>query len=102
MEIQFTPVRDDQRLALETAGDVLIINGERFDFSELPEGSELPAQAISSRWFVGPVTRRDGELSVSLLLPHGAHAHPEALYPKPITTSSDGAVQLPAYSLTEV
>lgn len=36
----------DERLSLSRAGDVLTVNGQAFDFTPLPEGGELPTEAI--------------------------------------------------------
>ncbi|MFO6130214.1 hypothetical protein, partial [Pseudomonas aeruginosa] len=59
----------DEHLMLSRDGDVLTVNGQSFDFTPLPEGSELPAEAIGSEWFAGPVVRREGRLEFSLRLP---------------------------------
>ena len=42
MIITFFPLRSDATLALSRQGDVLSVNGEAFDFSDLPEGARLP------------------------------------------------------------
>ncbi|MEC6486209.1 hypothetical protein VXS82_22890, partial [Pseudomonas aeruginosa] len=52
----------DEHLMLSRTGDVLTVNGQSFDFTPLPEGGELPAEAIGSEWFAGPVVRREGRL----------------------------------------
>ncbi|HEJ6449530.1 TPA: hypothetical protein SL854_006681, partial [Pseudomonas aeruginosa] len=58
-----------ERLSLSRAGDVLTVNGQVFDFTPLPEGGELPAEAIGSEWFAGPVLRRAGQLELILRFP---------------------------------
>jgi hypothetical protein len=97
MQITLSPARRDARLDLSRNGDTLTINGEAFDFSPLPEGATLPAEAIASDWFAGPVERVDGELHLTLVLPHGADAPQETLFPAPLTLTGDGPVTLPSY-----
>lgn len=101
MQIEFTPVRTDTRLALERHGDCLIVNGERFDFAPLPEGAELPAEAIESDWFTGVVRRVNGVLHLAVRLPHGADAPDETLFPQPVMALKDGPVGTPPYSKTD-
>lgn len=98
MQITLSPMRRPDMLDLSRAGDTLTINGELFDFSILPEGASLPADAIDSDWFAGPVTRVDGALHVVLVLPHGDHAPEETRFPLPLTLTGDGPVTLPPYS----
>jgi hypothetical protein len=100
MRLSFSPVRTDARLSLEVAGDVLIINGESFDFSGLPEGASLPQTAVASGWLISDVERTAGEIALTLLLPHGATAPATTLFPAAITVP-DGPVALPAYDTGE-
>jgi hypothetical protein len=89
-------MRHDATLELARLGDTLVVNGEVFDFAPLPEGGLLPAEAIASAWFSGPVQRLGGALHLSLVLPHGADA-PDALrFPQPVLADSDGPITLPA------
>jgi hypothetical protein len=76
-------------------GDALTINGETFDFTQLPEGATLPAEAIGSDHFTGPVDRTNGELHLTLRLPHGPNPIPAVAFPQPITVTQDGPVELP-------
>lgn len=52
-------------------GDVLTVNGERFDLSPITEGMQLPGSAMDNDWFPAhfPITRQNGELTVTLRLP---------------------------------
>lgn len=97
MIIKLSPVRaDGERLEAETTGEVLTVNGERFDFSPLAPGATLPAEAIGSPWFRGAVERDSaGELVITLTFPHGANAPEESRFPLPISVSADGPVNLP-------
>jgi len=95
MIIKLSPVRMDETLAVSRAGDVLTVNGETFDFSQLPEGAALPRQAIASDHFAGPVERINGELHLILRLPHGHNPSQSVAFPQPITIAVDGPVALP-------
>ncbi|ASA29519.1 hypothetical protein RZC90_006653 [Pseudomonas aeruginosa] len=85
----------DEHLMLSRDGDVLTVNGQSFDFTPLPEGSELPAEAIGSEWFAGPVVRREGRLEFSLRLPLTDGASAAARFPEPMLIEADGPVELP-------
>ncbi|HBO2705579.1 hypothetical protein [Pseudomonas aeruginosa] len=85
----------DERLSLSRAGDVLTVNGVEFDFTPLPEGGELPSDAIESEWFEGPVLRRSGRLELTLRLPLPVDASAAARFPEPLLVEADGPVELP-------
>lgn len=95
MKIHLSPVRLDETLTASLAGEVLTLNGGVFDFSQLPEGATLPAEAIASDWIVGPVSRIDGELHLTLRLPHGPNPSREVAFPEPIHVTEDGPIALP-------
>ncbi|THD76924.1 hypothetical protein E7681_03525 [Thalassobius vesicularis] len=97
MQITFTPMRQDVALSLHKSGETLIINGEAFDFSALPEGATLPQAAVACAWLGSDVERQDGQVHLTLILPHGVHAAPETLFPAPVTLVEDGPVTLPPY-----
>lgn len=98
MQIELSPSRRDDTLALEKQGDTLIVNGEPFDFSELGEGETLPRDAIGSGWFAGDVSRISGELKLTILLPNGPSASEAERFPEPITVTEDGPIALPGDS----
>lgn len=95
MHIKLSPVRLDETLSASRLGDVLILNGQVFDFGPLPEGATLPAEAIDSDWIVGPVSRIDGELHLTLRLPHGPNPSQAVAFPEPIIVTEDGPLELP-------
>lgn len=95
MLIKLSPQRRDDTLTLSKRNDVLTINGERFDFRAVPEGAVLPASAIDCDFVVGDVTRLNGELIISLLLPCGPSASETACFPFDIINPPDGNVSLP-------
>ncbi len=101
MLIEFTPQRADAPLTLSRAGSALIINGEAFDFAALPEGAVLPRAAVDCAVLASDVTRIDGVLRLTLILPHGAHPPQEALFPQPVLLQSDGPVDLPAFDMPQ-
>jgi len=97
MHITLTPMRHNTPLILERVGDTLTFNGEEFDFSPIPEGATLPRDAVECEWLASDITRMDGVLHLTLILPHGANAPEETRFPKPLVLTTDGPVELPAY-----
>lgn len=94
MHISFSPQRRDDTLTLErTAPDRLRINGELFNFGPLPDGATIPE--VPCDWIVGPVERIDGEIHLTLLLPHGPNPSQTVAFPEPITVTEDGPVAVP-------
>lgn len=101
MHITPSPVRLDETLTVSSAGDVLSLNGVELDFGPLPEGATLPAEAINSEWIVGPVTRVNGELHLTLRLPHGPNPSQAVAFPEPIHATNDGPILLPTDEVSE-
>lgn len=95
MLINLSPIRDDRVLNITKQGDTLTINGVSYDFSQLPNGATLPREAINCEWIVSDVNRINGEIELTILLPHGANASHEARFPHPIVMNNDGQVVLP-------
>ena len=95
MLINFSPTRSDRALEITKTGETLTINGESYDFSQLPNGATLPKEAIDCEWIVSDVNRVNGEIELTILLPHGANASHEARFPEPIVKNDDGQVVLP-------
>jgi hypothetical protein len=95
MIVNLSPQRRDDSLELHRTGDTLIVNGEAFNFHPLGEGDRLPAEAMSSGWFAGPVTRINGELELTILLPLPANYSPAQAFPEPVVLKGDGPVPLP-------
>ncbi|MEX5587063.1 hypothetical protein [Pseudomonas urmiensis] len=99
MQIALSPVRMDEQVTLVRQGDILYVNGEAFDFSPLQEGATLPWGAVLSDWFPGTVERIDGELHLTIRLPHGPNAPESTRFPVPISITKDGPVDLPVYDI---
>jgi hypothetical protein len=95
MRISFSPVRRDDTLTVSKSGDVLTINGEAFDLSPLPDGGTLPHDAIACPLLAGDVERIDGEIALTLILPHGPNPPPEVAFPADLVDVADGNVELP-------
>lgn len=96
MHISFVPQRRDDRLTLEkTAGDRLRINGALFNFNTMNDGDVIPAGVAPSDWIVGPIEKIDGEVRITLILPHGPNASQPVAFPEPITVTADGPIAVP-------
>ena len=94
-KINLSPQVRDGTLTVSKSGDALIVNGETFDFTQLTEGSTLPAESIDNEYFVGETKRENGDIEPTLLLPIGVNATEAQRFPQPITVSADGEVTLP-------
>lgn len=97
MRISFSPLRSDVRLTLCRVGDVLTINGDAFDLSGIPEGAILPQRAVACDVLASDITRVQGELHLTLVLPHGVDPPKEAMFPAAIDVLTDGPVAVPPY-----
>lgn len=100
MKINLSPSRRDETLSLTVAGEVLTLNGVDLDLSGVGEGVVMSPEDINCPW-VTSATRTGGELELTLILPHGASAPHETLWPAPLTITADGPVELPAYEVIE-
>lgn len=95
MIVKLSPVRRDEDLAVTKYGDNLIINGETFDFSVIPDGATLPAGAVASDWIWGDVSRTGGVLTIPLVLAHGPNATEAQRFPADLIDPPDGELALP-------
>lgn len=100
--LAFSPVRMDEDVEISVKGKTIVINDEVFDFSPLPEGSELPSAAVNSLWFTGKVEFKQGALYATITLPHGVNAPEERRFPQPVTLTKSGIVALPDYDVIPV
>lgn len=97
MKLTFCPVAQGPDLQLDVAGDVLYINGVELDFGPIPEGAVLPKEAVDCEWVWSDVTRKDGQIELTIRLPHGYNAPKERRFPEPIVITEDGTVDLPPF-----
>jgi hypothetical protein len=95
MIINLSPIRSDVELSIFKSGDRLIINGEVFDFSVIPDDATLPATAVSGGYFTGDINRAGGVLSLTMIAPHGANPSNAAAFPSPLINPADGVLELP-------
>lgn len=97
MHISFSPQRRDDTLTLElTAPDRIRVNGDLFNFAPLDEGDTLPASEVPCEWIVGDsVSRINGEINLTLILPHGPNPPKNIAFPEPIVVTENGPITLP-------
>lgn len=95
MIINLTPQRRDDMLTVIKNGDVLTINGEDFDFTQIPNGGLLPRNAINCEWIEQSITRNNNQLELTLILPLKYEASEAARFPQPIVNPPDGEIQFP-------
>jgi hypothetical protein len=95
MQINFTPQRRDDELTVEKEADVLTINGQRYDFSSLPDGATIAVDVVPWEWIAGPVQRAAGELNLTLILPNGPAPSRAVAFPSPLIDPPDGPLTIP-------
>lgn len=95
MRISFSPQRRHDALTVFKSDDKLTVNGKILDFSNLPNGATLPAEAIDSEWITRPAERIDGDIHLTLLLPHGPKPSQAVAFPQPITVTANGPITVP-------
>nr|WP_313011591.1 hypothetical protein [Brucella intermedia] len=96
MEIIFSPQRSDDRLEIVKNGDVLILNGDELDFSDLPDGGEYPPEAIDNPFVIGGGSRMNGTIRLTVILPYSNPTPPEHVsFPAPVLLDYDGEIHLP-------
>jgi len=95
MHIAFTPQRRNGALTVIRDGDKLRINGDLFSFISLPDGATIPAGDVPCEWITGPVERIDGEIHLTLILPHGPNPSQAVAFPSPIIDPPDGDIAVP-------
>lgn len=54
MKITLFPHLCDWELEASVSGDVITINGEKIDLSDIPDGFKLPGDAVGNKFFDGP------------------------------------------------
>ena len=87
LTITLTPIRHHLPLEALRKGDVLVLNGTSCDLS----------QGETCDWMLGPAEKTAEGWQVTLILPHGANAPEETLFPAVIRMAKDGPVPLPPY-----
>jgi len=96
--ISLSPQRRDDTLEASVTGDALLLNGVSLDFGALAAGETLPRAGAGSDWIASDIVRReDGEIALTLIVPHGPDAPEATRFPEPITVTGDGPVPLPPH-----
>lgn len=76
-------------------GSVVIVNGERYDLSPLDVGMMIDAEDFAPDVFSGSIEHREDGYHLTLKL-HTPLCAPERMaFPKPITATESGPVDLP-------
>ena len=97
MRIALSPqLREEAMPTVFKQGDKLTIDGVEYDFSPLGEGAVLPMGAVDCEWVTGSVTRAEGEIELTLILPHGVDASEAVRFPASLVDPPDGAIVFPA------
>ncbi len=99
MIIKLSPQRRDDTLTVSKLDDILTINGVAYDFSGLLEGETLPREAIDCEFIASDADRINGELELTLLLPHGADPTQAQAFPEDIIDPPNGDLVLPLNTL---
>lgn len=94
-KIKLSPQVRSDVLTISKSGEALSINGESFDFTDLPEGATLPKEAVGCDWIISDVSRKNGDIELIILLPITADATDAAKFPEDLNITDDGAVVLP-------
>lgn len=97
MRIVLSPVRRDDFVIAIKSGEVLTINGDAIDFAALLPVDGVIPDLDADIWvqvhqFIQSAKRLDGELTVTLVLPHGPNPDPDEGWPQPIDNPADGVV----------
>lgn len=97
MKIKLSPQRRDDILSVSKKGDVFTINKVKYDLSVIPDGATLPngSTATGCDFFVGPISRVNNELELTLLFPNAANASHSARFPDPLIDPPDGQLIFP-------
>lgn len=102
MNIKLSPVAGTaSRLVGFKQGDMLALNGLTFDLGGVTEGATLPASALNSPWFAGPVERIDGRLWLCVVLPNRDDASEAERFPADLLSVPDGQLALPGPEVDE-
>ena len=95
MYITLSPQIREDSLKASVVGDILTINDVSYDFTPLLEGSALPATAVDCKYIINSVTRENGAISLTLILPIKFDAPDGASFPQPINAIQDGVINFP-------
>jgi hypothetical protein len=97
MIINLSPVNGLPPLVVVKTGDVIVINDVRFDFSFVKEGDRLPSSAVETSWLAigSDVSRTNGSLELTLVMPVPSNANEAQSFPVPLGNVPDGVIKWP-------
>ncbi|WP_052731799.1 hypothetical protein [Devosia geojensis] len=96
MRIMLSPQRSDAQLVVGKSGDVLTINGDVLDLSALAAGDSITGASDLHPFLLRDIDRSiDGEIELTLRLPHGPTPEPYMAFPDTLEAVPDGPVDLP-------
>lgn len=101
VKITFSPVEGLPPTDITVEGDMLTIDGRLHDFTDLAEGDVLTMESVNDPMVVSDVMRVNGEIVVTVILPHGPDAEPTTRYPVAMDVVTAGEVSLPPYEPLE-
>lgn len=81
MKINLTPMRSDSRFSVSLAGMQLRIGDSFIDLGSVTAETPMPCHMTGCDWIVSDITMEEGEISVTLIFPHGADAPEEMRFP---------------------
>jgi hypothetical protein len=107
-DIGFLPIRMDlppgvtvpdgaNPRTLAKEGAVLIVDGQRFDFGPMPDGSILPASSVPGGWLASDVERRGEAIALDVVLPWGIGAPEATRFPHRVLAREEGPIPVPPY-----
>jgi hypothetical protein len=102
MKVAFTPQRRQGSLKVVKDGDKLRINGALFSFISLPDGATIPYGNVPCEWIAGSVERIDGEIHLTLILPHGSNPSQAVAFPETLADPEDGDLLIPSDPVVEL
>lgn len=102
-KINLSPQRRDDELSVIIEGSVITINGDELDLDDIPAGATYENGSELHEFLAGPVIKeKDGDVELTLLLPHGPEPEQYQAFPEPIIDPSDGVLDLPSNTHIEV
>lgn len=83
IKINFSPVLAGGKTSASLDGDVLTVNGEAFDLSDIPDGATVNHPIIQN------ATRNGADVELTITLTHGPNAPYETRFPEPVEIAGD-------------
>lgn len=94
IELTLTPVRSDAKLTVSKKQDTLTVNGTDYDFSELPDGTDLMPEALEGTG-IAHAGRVGDTVYITIGYPYPADTAESKLVVKVVPGKQGGAIALP-------